>query len=46
MVSVSVYNKMVYLGIYQDFDEAVSIRLEAERAYYGENAPVRMEQHA
>lgn len=34
-------NKRISLGIYSDFNEAVKVRLKAEKKYYGEYAPQR-----
>lgn len=34
-------NKRINLGIYSNFEEAVKVRLEAEKKYYGEFAPHR-----
>jgi len=30
------YQKQIHLGYYDDFDEAVQVRKEAEEKYYGE----------
>ena len=38
-VYLSKSNKKHYLGCYENFEEAVKIRLEAEELYYGEFAP-------
>ena len=37
-VQVTINNKTKYIGRYDDFDEAVKARLEAEKKYYGEFA--------
>lgn len=35
-VGIGVNGKQIYLGVYDDFDEAVRIRKEAEEKYFGE----------
>jgi len=35
MVQISINRKTIYLGLYGTFEEAVEIRKEAERKYYG-----------
>lgn len=34
--SIQVNKKSIYLGVYSDFDEAVRVRREAEKKYFGE----------
>ena len=35
-VNINVNKKSIYLGVYSDFDEAVRVRKEAEKKYFGE----------
>jgi len=39
-VRITVDKKQIYLGSFNDFDEAVKVRKEAELKYFGEFAPV------
>jgi len=42
-VSLKVNGKLLYLGRYNTEEEALKIRIEAEKKYYGEFAPIRRE---
>lgn len=38
-VSININNKCIYLGLYDDFDDAVDVRMKAEQRYFGEYSP-------
>ena len=44
MASLTVDNEYIYLGLFTDKQEAINARIEAEKKYFKDFAPIRNEE--